>query len=294
MCTTGSPETIRDRFWLWGHEAGSYNTEWNLPRPSRITPVEAACYLGIPNLLMIRYNGKPEMPYDQLAVPMRTLIQVGWGITGARGETSLDEREHVLNLALRTPNITGLVMDDFINWDTGQPELSLDDLNELDERRHLTDRTLNLMTILYTHQLDIDITQYLPHCDQISLWTWHSSDLDELDNNLTRLEALAPDHELFLGCYLWDLGPRAPMPLDRLQRQCEQGLEWLRSDRIAGMIFLASCYCDLELDTVEWLRGWIAEVGDEAFEGQLDERITKTSAVRLPVAPPRVVIEAAT
>jgi hypothetical protein len=29
------------------------------------------------------------------------------------------------------------------------------------------------------------------------------------------------------------------------------------------MIFVSSCECGLGLDTVEWLRGWIAEVGDE-------------------------------
>lgn len=259
--------TIRDRCWLWGHEAGSHNREWNLPSASRITPVEAAGYLGVPNLLMIRYDGKPEMPFNQHTIPMRVLRRIGWGITGARGETSREEREHVLALAGSTPNITGLVMDDFINWDTGRPELSLDELRELDHRRKLSDRTLDLMTILYTHQLDIDIHEYISYCNQISLWTWHSSDLAELDHNMTRLESLAPDHDLFLGCYLWDLGPRSPMPLDRLQQQCEHGLNWLRSGRIAGMIFLASCYCDLELDTVEWLRGWIAEVGDEEFEG---------------------------
>ena len=44
---------VRDRLWLWGHEAGAHDAEWNLPRPSRITPLGAACYLGIPNLLMV-------------------------------------------------------------------------------------------------------------------------------------------------------------------------------------------------------------------------------------------------
>ena len=88
MTTSWPRDTIRDRFWLWGHEAGSHDCEWNLPTTSRMTPVEAACYLGIPNLLMIRYNGKPAMPYDQLTIPMRVLRRVGSGITGARGKSS--------------------------------------------------------------------------------------------------------------------------------------------------------------------------------------------------------------
>ena len=59
-------ERIRDRFWIWCHEAGSHNAGWGLPGISRMTPVEGAAYLGVPNLLMIRYEGKPAPPYDQL------------------------------------------------------------------------------------------------------------------------------------------------------------------------------------------------------------------------------------
>jgi hypothetical protein len=50
------------------------------------------------------------------------------------------------------------------------------------------------------------------------------------------------------------------MPLELMQKQCEIGLRWLREGRIEGMIFLASCICDIELETVEWTRRWIAEV----------------------------------
>jgi len=48
------------------------------------------------------------------------------------------------------------------------------------------------------------------------------------------------------------------MPLDAMARQCELGLRWLHEGRIEGMIFLASCICDLKLETVEWARNWIA------------------------------------
>ena len=44
---------------------------------------------------------------------------------------------------------------------------------------------------------------------------------------------------------------------------CELGLRWLREGRIEGMIFLASCICDLGIETVEWTRAWIAEVGEQ-------------------------------
>jgi hypothetical protein len=49
----GSAEksTVRDKSWLWGHDAGAHNDGWGLPRPSRMTPTEAAFYLGVPNLI---------------------------------------------------------------------------------------------------------------------------------------------------------------------------------------------------------------------------------------------------
>jgi hypothetical protein len=55
------------------------------------------------------------------------------------------------------------------------------------------------------------------------------------------------------------------MPLDVLRDLYGLGLDWLRQGRIEGMIFLASCICDLELEAVEWTREWIAKIGDESI-----------------------------
>lgn len=253
--------SVIDRLWLWGHEAGSQNWEWNLPRASRITPVEAAFYLGIPNLMMVKYNGLPAMPFDQVALPMRALKRVAWSLTGARGESSAEEREHVLQLAARHPNFTGLVLDDFINWDTGEPELTVAQLREISARRAMPDgRLLDLMMILYTHQLDADLAEHLSQVNQISLWTWHARDLPDFPKALDRLERIAPDHQIFVGCYFWDMGPRAPMPLELFQQHVERSLAWLAEGRIAGVIVLASAMCDIGLPTVVWLRERLGRV----------------------------------
>ena len=53
------------------------------------------------------------------------------------------------------------------------------------------------------------------------------------------------------------------MPIASMAEQCRQGLAWLKTGEIDGMIFLASCICDLNLETVEWTRRWIAEVGGQ-------------------------------
>lgn len=109
--------TVRDRLWVWAHAVGSYDGAWGLPGNSRVTPVEGARYLGVPNLILIRYEGKPAPPFEDYAAPFQTLKRVYWSIAGAGGATSQEEREHVFRLAAKMPNLVGLFMDDFFQFD---------------------------------------------------------------------------------------------------------------------------------------------------------------------------------
>jgi hypothetical protein len=259
---------VQDSLWLWGHDAGAHNDSWGLPKPSRITPTEAAIYLGIPNLIMVRYLGRPPLPFDQYALPFRALKRVVWSVVGARGQTDERERAHVLDLAMRQPNITGVMLDDFFgseepaqggDWAALPP----DQLRELRSQLTVTGRRLHLWAVVYDHQLDRPLAPYMEFLDVVSLWTWDSAKLQGLESNLERLEKVAANSGRVLGCYLWDYGRKKPMPLDLMRHQCELGMHWLRQRRIAGMIFLASCLCDLELEAVEWTRNWIAQVGHQ-------------------------------
>lgn len=403
--------TVRDRFWAWAHDAHVYDNHWGLPKNGRITPVEGAHFLGVPNIIFIRYEGKPAPPFEQYAVPFRSLKRVDWSIAGAGGATSDEEREHVFRLANVLPNLTGVFMDDFFqfagtakpqwlaqndatfpvrlvlefpeprpfsrlelaqsDWSTGDyrsaeflvegaaaggawqpmgrgtfanaggakvevpldgtarralrigilgthdeqrarscglsgvrlwagdsevplanarleasssypghgPEqllasagtapteaaaaLSVDQLRSVRARLQLEDRRLSLGVTLYTYQLAPQILAHLDLCDVISLWTWEAKDLDHLEANFAKFRALVPDKPVRLGCYMWDFGTAQPMPIARMEKQCRFGLEQLRAGGIDGMIFLATNICDLDLETVEWTRRWIAEVGDQ-------------------------------
>jgi hypothetical protein len=262
--------TVQDKLWLWGHDSGAHNNGWGLPQPSRITPTEAAFYLGIPNLIMVRYLGRPALPFDQYAVPFRALRRVAWSVVGATGQTDANERAHVLALADRHPNITGLMLDDFFGSDpsgehTDRAAMPLDKLRELRNQLSVSGRSLKLWAVLYEHQLKKPITPYLELLDLVCFWTWDSDKLRELEDNVDQLERVAARCGRVLGCYLWDYGKKKPMPLDLMQSQCELGLDWLRKGRIEGIIFLASCICDLELEAVEWTRNWIAKVGSEGL-----------------------------
>jgi hypothetical protein len=264
-------ETIRDRLWLWGHEAGCHNEHWMLPGASRMTPVEAAFYMGTPNLIMVVYGNRPAPPFFQYALPMRPLKRLVWSIVGdsssKRNDESSDLNE-VLALAAWQPNLCGAIMDDFFHPpdENGRvARYSPEELAGFARRLHAADRPLDLWVVVYAHQLDIPMAAHLEQCDVLTLWTWKAPDLARLEENFDKLEAIAPRKRKVLGCYMWDYGQRMPMPLEAMQHQCELGLRWLKAGRIEGMIFLASCICDLQLEAVEWTRQWIAKAGEQRF-----------------------------
>lgn len=261
--------TILDKLWLWAHEAGSYNGAWKLPKPSRITAAEAAFYMGIPNLVQVRYLDKPAPPYDQYAVALRPLKRVVWSIVGAGGcKDNTDEVSRVTDLAGRFPNITGVIMDDFFVREidaTGHTGTGYtpQQLNDIQRRLRLPERKLDLWVVLYDRELHLPVQDHLKQCDVVTFWTWESVNLSRLEENFAKVEQYAPNCRKLMGCYMYDFGAQKPMPVAELERQCSIGLRWIREGRIEGMLFVSSSICDLDLEAVEWTRQWIQSVGGE-------------------------------
>ncbi len=287
------PTTVRDRLWLWGHPAGSHNGEYGLKGKSIINPVEAAYYMSIPNVLMVRY-GKPDLTIlSQYAIPFSALREVVWSIPPGGGPESNAERAAVLKLVGNTPNMTGIIMDDFftVDFETLQGKkpgpvanLSVEDLAEIqkqlkasggDRRRagHTDERKLELWAVLYANQLFDGVIPHLKQCDRVAFWTWKAEDLAQLEANFEKTEKLAPAAKKVLGCYMWDYGTSKPMPVEAMEHQCEAGLRWLKQGRIEGMIFLASCITDLGIETVEWTRQWIQQVGNTKLSRRQPRRL---------------------
>ena len=221
--------TVRERVWLWGHDAGSHNDEWGLPAPSRITPAEAAFYLGIPNLIMVRYKGRPPLPLDQFAIPLRAFRQIVWSAVGAHGQTDEVERSHILKLATRHPNVTGIMLDDFFAESPGSggeaTALSLNELREL--RGHLASdgRRLNLWAVLYEHQMNAKLAPFLELLDVVSLWSWEVEKLLDIRARLGQLEALDLSCKKVIGCYMWDYGGKRPLRPRTRSRGMDTGMD---------------------------------------------------------------------
>ncbi len=114
---TAPGERVRDRLWIWGHPAGVYNDSYlaGWPKKSSIEPVAAAQRMGVPNMIFVRYGGKPAPPFAEYYEPFKPLRRVYWSLVGAGGATSADEREQVYRLAEANENICGFILDDFFH-----------------------------------------------------------------------------------------------------------------------------------------------------------------------------------
>jgi hypothetical protein len=260
--------TIRDKLWIWSHKAGGHNDKYNLPGSSRMTPAEAAAYLGLPNLLMVVLGNEPTPPFDRDAAAMQSLRRVVWSIVGDSSSRRNDQKtdlDEVTSLAARFPNISGGIMDDFFKeGEPGEPvsRYGVADLAHFRSALHAAVRPLDLWVVIYAHQLHLPVAPHLAETDVVTFWTWKAAHLADLEKNFAALEKLAPSPRKVLGCYMWDYGDGKPMPLDQMQHQCRFGLRWLEEGRIDGIILLASCICDLSIASVEWTRKWIREIGD--------------------------------
>jgi hypothetical protein len=262
-------ESIRDKLWLWGHESGSHDGRFGLPGGSRITPAGGAEYLGVPNLIMVAFGGRPEPPLDAYAQALSPLKRVVWSIIGDGSSTRNDERtdlDDVIRLAEKYPNIAGAIMDDFFRDESSGKDsagrYTPDDVQHFARSLHGAPRSLDLWVVLYAHQLGLPFAGHLERCDGVTFWTWRAEDLSKLESNFERLESIAPNSRKMLGCYMWDYGAAKPMPVKEMAMQCEIGLRWLREGRVEGIVFLASCICDLNLEAVEWTRNWIARLDE--------------------------------
>ena len=280
-----SPETVLDRLWIWGHPAGVYNGSYLRPMKlvSTIEPVAAAQWMGLKNMIFVRYDGKPAAPFDDYYAPFRQLDRVLWSLVAAGGGTSQMERDAAFSLAERNPNIVGFILDDFFHEPAAgnaadplpdtpaavdaadrsfRASLSPEQLRTL-RRRQVRGARLPLMAVIYTGQVKPGARAHIAEVDQLSLWTWRPADLEHMADNFAALERLAPDKRLFLGCYMYDFHESKPLPIALMQQQVGLGHQWLKEGRIAGMIFLATPNVDVGLEAVEWTRRWIQANGSE-------------------------------
>ena len=268
----------RDKFWLFGvrphqddmwfgprwREDGSFSRKYNW---SRITPAEGAFMLDIPNLMMVTCDGQPS-PFSHeaygYAESFLRLKNVQWSCTGSEGFRAGNEEAFLCDLAEKYPNISGAYLDDFFG-DPSFTNASLAEkeayarkaLDEIAEKLQKAPRPLDLHLVYYPHiQREMDPAAF-EKVTMLSMFTWSSKNLVHLEENFGEMERLYPHKKKMIGVYLFDFSGGHPVPLDRMEYQCNFALRMLKEGRADGIIFEANSIMGMGMDSELWLRDWI-------------------------------------
>ncbi|MBQ3114604.1 MAG: hypothetical protein IJC06_00555 [Clostridia bacterium] len=260
----------RDKFWIFGVRAHQDDGRIGVNRHerkhyqlfrSRITPTEAAHMLDVPNMLLINCDGEPA-PFSEeaygYAESFCRLDKVFWGACGSNGFRTGNEPEFICKLAEEYPNICGAFLDDlFVCSDDAEGVLK-----SVREGLSKSEKNLEMYVTWYPQKekgegVEALINKYI---DGISIWTWDSKDLINLEKVFETAEKTFPGKKLFLGIYMFDFFNGRPLTDEQMEYQCELGLKWLKEGRLAGMIFEANSVMGVKFPSEKWLRKWIDKV----------------------------------
>jgi len=249
---------LRDRLWMWGNGPGTTDGVHGVPAGNKIDIADAIDYMGIPNVYVVRWLGKPEPPFDEYVKQFHRTKRVSWTILDSAPESDEQKKQWAFELVEKMPNLVGLSLDDFF----GSHIRSVDYLRALRKEMDNQTRRLDLSLVLYTMELHLDIKNHIDCVDEVLFWTWHATDLVKLEENFKKYRDIVPDKPTWLGIYMWDFGNEKPITEELMKQQLDFALEKFKRHEIEGMIFHCTSLVDLGLEAVEYSKKWIAEHGD--------------------------------
>lgn len=254
-------KSYRDHLYLWCHEPGVYNSIKGLGGHSSATPVEAADFMGIENIIMVSYAGKPIPPFAPIQQQYTKFKHVVWSIIGDTA-CKYDDPEgfadEVISLKRKYPNVSGGIMDDFFN--EGRSAFDLDAI-----AGKMRAAALPLWVVVYDFQLcRQDVLQKLQKCDVITFWTWDVKNLASMEQNLTGLHRMFPGKKIAAGCYLWNFGGDLTLTVRHMEYQCRAALDLLDAGIISDIIILGSPLIGMKLPAIEWTRDWIRKINQQS------------------------------
>jgi len=251
---------------MWGHGPGTTSIYNTLPA-GNIDMADAIESMGIPNVCVIRWMGKPEPPFDEYVKQFHGTKRVAWSIIDGALQSYEEKKRLIFELCDKMPNLISLYLDDFFIGD-GNPQdgqetpnanLSLKQIEELRKEMEGLKKKTDLSVVLYSHQLHPAIKHHIDYCDVVSFWTWRATDLVTLKDNFEKYREIIPDKPTLLGIYMWDFGNRRLITMEMMKLQLDFALEKFKQGQIEGMIFHCTPLVDLGLEAVEYSRKWIAE-----------------------------------
>lgn len=248
---------VRDCMWLWGTLPNVHEND--IKKISKITAIEAAGYLGIPNMIM----GGGILPSEAAAGTVQSCKRVLWKLDSYQNYF-LPEMASIHALAVKYPHIEAVMIDDLTSVAIGERKMPPSQIAKIAYALQREPRPLMLWGTVYTMNLGApNLKDYLNLLNVVDLWVWRAADIPQLRETFNTYEKISGGKPTVLGLYMFDFGDRKPMPVNLMESQCELALELLKKERITGIVFLSSAVCDVGLDAVQWTKEWIASVADQ-------------------------------
>ena len=158
-------------------------------------------------------------------------------------------------------NISGGVVDDFFSPERMKrfpPAV----LKKIQKRLH--EKGLDFWCVLYHHQLDMELSEYLDCFDGITFWIWGSQYLSHAEEYLEKLFALAGGKPVMAGVYLWDWFAPSPPPMDpeKLKAQLELYFPLLERGELWGLAVCSNTTGDAENGANRVMKELVKKYGD--------------------------------
>ena len=312
-------DVVADRAWLWTHPAGFHDNYFThapfTSAPpgtyrSRITPTEAALYMGLRSALFVYEEqasytlcqrgdnttgsypcyptAQAELPKYMLPFESSYFQQTAFSISG--GGVNYPENYTDAVIAAMPNSSVGVINDDF-----AFDECHLELLQNM-SRRMANLGSKDVFLVVYSHELAAmgpeGLQPFLAATTRPMLWFKNRTELANLEQHWTAFEAAIAHaggrgpKKPMLGLYMFDYlthhaAGAQEMPEALMTAQLSAALQLLHAGRVHDVIFLGSPIVDLPLAAVQQTRSWLAEHGQEQL-------IEPPGGGRLPPPPPLI------
>ena len=265
-------ENILDRLWLWGMKVNSLQASLDYAKwgfdPSTLTTEQAIEQTGIRNVLMA---GGLEISEESLAsMPSAQRIICKWGLhkynhSEEKFYLDYEDGESRLlaakRLAGQDTRVEAFLFDDF-NTGSMDAGVSSSHLAKLQHTNATVGPQIPLWATVYIQSLEREgLADLLRYFDGIVLPLWFSDEIDKVPEAVERCAELSGDKPVHVCLYFYDFGKKKPITRDEMQHQLDVVEPLIRSQRIAGLVFLGTCMMDLGWDSTACFYDWISKIG---------------------------------
>jgi hypothetical protein len=253
---------IRNKLWMWGYtqEQIGVTIPFSGASASHCSLESAADYFGMPNTVFMNSLHTWDRTEENLAF-LHSSRKVICALPHGQ-QAYIEGARKISELSLRFPQITGAVMDDFLQL-SGYPTTP-EMVREIKKNLCSANPNLELHVVMYSDLNHLPLEPYLESIDAIMLWRWVSSEhfwRTELEMLLHRFK-VDYGKKLFHGVYLQNYGEygdvAAPMNFELWKLQWMRLLKLMRFKHTAleGCILLQNAWVGNPgfRDHVVWLK----------------------------------------